>query len=85
MEVLSYTKARNKFAGLMDKVCESHDPVIITRQQQPSVIIMSLEDYNALEETAYLLRRPANATQLNKAVVDFRKNKNFVEVELGKD
>ena len=84
MEALSYTKARNKFAGLMDQVCQSHDPVIITRQQQPSVVIMSLEDYNALEETAYLLRSTQNAAKLNEAIMDFKEKKNFIEVELGK-
>ncbi len=42
----------------MDKVCDDHSPIIITRKSQRSVVMISLEDYQALEETAYLLRCP---------------------------
>lgn len=82
MEAISYTKARNKLSGLMEQVCQNHDPVIITRQQQASVVVMSLEDYNALTETAYLLQSPKNSKRLNDAVSDFRLGKNFKKVEI---
>ena len=48
----------------MDKVCIDRDPVIITRKRDQAVVMISLEDYEALEETAYLLRSPANAKRL---------------------
>jgi antitoxin YefM len=48
----------------MDRVCEDHEPLIITRNGKPSVVMLSLEDYNSLDETAYLLRSPANAKRL---------------------
>ena len=68
MEAVSYTHARANLARTMGRVCEDHVPVVITRQKEPSVVMMSLEDYEALEETAYLLRSPANARRLLKSI-----------------
>lgn len=82
MEAISYTRARNKFSGFMDKVCETHDPVIITRQKQQSVIMMSLDDYNSLEETVYLLKSPKNAERLNRAINDLKEGKNLRKITL---
>lgn len=48
-------------AGMMNCVCEDHEALIITRNGQQSVVKLSLEDYNALEEAAYLLHNPTNA------------------------
>jgi antitoxin YefM len=48
----------------MPRVCDDHVPVIVTREDEPAVVIMSLEDYRALDETAYILRRPKNAQRL---------------------
>ena len=45
----------------MPHVCNDHKPIIITRKSQDSVVMMSLEDYNAMQETTYLLRSPASA------------------------
>ena len=61
MEAISYTAARQNLSKTMEKVCKDHSPVIVTRQKSDSVVIMSLRDYEALEETAYLLRSPKNA------------------------
>lgn len=55
---ITYTKARQTLAETMNRVCDHHEPVIITRQRFPSVVMISLEDYNAIMETAYLLRSP---------------------------
>ena len=52
----------------MNRVCEDHIPLIITRQNQDPVVMLSLEDYNAIEETLYLLRSPRNAQRLLKAL-----------------
>ncbi len=54
----------------MDKVCDDHTPIIITRKNQRSVVMMSLEDYEALEETAYLLRSPRNARRLLESIAE---------------
>ena len=64
MKAISYTNARSNLAKTMEKVCEDHDTVIITRRNESSVVMMSLEDFQALEETAYLLRSPKNARRL---------------------
>lgn len=68
MDAITYTHARANLAGTMDRVCNDHEPVIITRNSQQSVVILSLEDFQALEETAYLLRSPANAKRLFKSI-----------------
>ena len=68
MKAISYTAARQNLAKTMEKVCEDHDPIIITRKTTDSVVIMSLEDYEALEETAYLLRSPKNTRRLIESI-----------------
>lgn len=59
----------------MDRVCNDHEALIITRNGEQSVVMLSLEDYKALEETAYLLRTPANAKRLLSAVAQLRAGK----------
>jgi antitoxin YefM len=68
MKAITYTTARQNFAKTMEQVCEDHTPVIITRKASESVVIMSLEDYTALEETAYLLRSPKNTRRLIESI-----------------
>ena len=52
-QAITYTEARQNLAETMNRVCDHHEPVIITRQKSPSVVLMSLEDYNAIMETAF--------------------------------
>jgi antitoxin YefM len=54
----------------MEKVCDDHTPIVITRKSARSVVMMSLEDYQALEETAYLLRSPRNARRLLESIAE---------------
>jgi antitoxin YefM len=68
MDAISYSTARANLATNMDRVCEDHEPLIITRNGQPSVVMLSLEDFTALEETSYLLRSPTNAKRLMTAI-----------------
>ncbi len=68
MDVVSYSSVRANLATNMRRVCEDHAPLVITRQGEPSVVMLSLEDFNALEETAHLLRSPANAQRLLSAI-----------------
>lgn len=70
MDAISYTKARNNLSKTMEKVCEDHSPIIITRRNENSVVMISLEDYQALEETAYLLRSPKNARRLLESIAE---------------
>jgi antitoxin YefM len=64
MDAITYSAARANLAKTMDRVCNDHEPIIVTRNGEQSVVMLSLEDYKALEETAYLLRSPANAKRL---------------------
>lgn len=75
MDAITYTTARAKLAATMDRVCDNHEPVIITRNSEQSVVLMSLNDYNALEETAYLLRSPTNALRLLESIAELEANK----------
>jgi len=68
MKAITYTAARQNLAKTMESVCKDHSPVIITRKTNDSVVIVSLEDYEALEETAYLLRSPKNTRRLIESI-----------------
>jgi len=68
MKAITYTAARQNLAKTMEKVCKDHAPIIVTRKTTDSVVIMSLEDYEALEETAYLLRSPKNTRRLIESI-----------------
>ena len=72
MDTLTYSEARSKLANTMDKVCDDHAPIIITRKNSQSVVMMSLDDYQALEETAYLLRSPKNAKRLIESISELK-------------
>jgi antitoxin YefM len=74
MHSISYTKARAQLAKTMDHVCENHEPVIITRSGEDSAVMLSLEDYRSLEETAYLLRSPKNARRLIEAIGELERH-----------
>lgn len=83
MNAITYTAARANLARTMDRVCNDHEAVIITRNSEQSVVMLSLEDYKALEETAYLLRTPENARRLLAATAQLNAGKG-VERELAK-
>jgi len=68
MDAISYTAARANLATTMDRVCNDHEALVITRNGQQSVVMLSLEEFTALEETAYLLRSPVNAKRLMGAI-----------------
>jgi antitoxin YefM len=68
MDATTYTQARKNFAKVMNRVCDDHAPLIITRQNERPVVMMSLEDYNAIQETLYLIKSPRNAARLAKAL-----------------
>ena len=72
MDTISYTRVRERLAETMDKVCDDHTPVIITRNNQRAVVMLSLEDFESLEETTYLLRSPKNAKRLVESIAEIR-------------
>ena len=64
MDAIAYFRARANLSSTMNRVCEDHGALIITRNGEQSVVMLSLEDYSAPAETAYLLRNPTNAKRL---------------------
>jgi len=72
VDAIPYTRARERLAETMERVCDDHTPIMITRKNERSVVMMSLEDYDALEETAYLLRSPKNARRLLESIAELQ-------------
>ena len=72
MDALTYTYTRQHLAEVMRSVNEDHIPVVVTSQRGKPVVILSLDDYHALEETAYLLRNPQGAKRLLESVEELR-------------
>ncbi len=73
MDAIPYTRLRSDLARQMDKVCDDHAPIIVTRKASRSVVMISLEDFEALEETAYLLRSPQNARRLLESIAELER------------
>ncbi|MDE1167250.1 MAG: type II toxin-antitoxin system Phd/YefM family antitoxin [Pseudomonas sp.] len=68
MHVLTFSQARAGLKQAMDDVCRDHEPAVITRQRGEPVVMMSLDDYNGITETLYLLSSSANATRLRESI-----------------
>lgn len=78
MDTITYSAARAKLADTMDRVCDDHEPIIITRNGQQAVVMMSLDDFKALEETSYLLRSPKNVQRLLESIAALEAGKGSV-------
>jgi antitoxin YefM len=72
---ITYTAARENLANTINRVCEDHAPVVITRNRDQAVVMMSLAEYESLQETAYLLRSPANAKRLIESIEALERGK----------
>lgn len=70
MDVIGYSAARQRLARLMDSVVDDRRPVIVTRRGARAVVMVALEEYEAMEETLHLLKSPKNARRLQTAVRD---------------
>jgi antitoxin YefM len=68
MDTISYSAFRTHLASTLDKVNDDHKPILVTRQNGKPAVVMSLEDFHAYEETAYLMASPKNAERLNQAI-----------------
>jgi antitoxin YefM len=78
MNALTYTYTRQHLADVMRSVNDDHVPVVVTSQRGKPVVILSLDDYHAFEETAYLLRNPQGAKRLLDSVEELRAGKGHV-------
>lgn len=68
MKTFSYTESRARYAEVLDGVTNDREEVVITRAGHDPVVIVSLEHYESLKETAYLMRSPTNARRLLDAM-----------------
>jgi len=75
MDVISYSAARKTMVETMERVCDSHEPVVVTRRGGRPVVMVSLDDYNAMQETGYLLSTPANAARLRESIRQYEEGK----------
>ncbi|WP_372512073.1 type II toxin-antitoxin system Phd/YefM family antitoxin [Frankia umida] len=64
MKTMTYTESRARYAEVLSAVADDREEIVITRAGHEPVVIVSLDDYQSLKETAYLLRSPENARRL---------------------
>src|SRR5438874_4964656 len=74
---ITYTAARENLAATINRVCEDNAPVVITRNRDQAVVMLSLAEYESLQETAHLLRSPANAKRLLKSIESLERGNGF--------
>ena len=75
MKSITYTEARNNLSDAINRVCEDHDPWVITKRRDKAVVMISLEDYESLMETSHLLKSPRNARRLLESIEQLEKGK----------
>ena len=68
MDVITYTEARGALKSVMDRVIHDREPVVVTRKKNEAVVMISLEEYNSINETFHLLRSPENLRGLRRSV-----------------
>ncbi|TOK17647.1 type II toxin-antitoxin system prevent-host-death family antitoxin [Vibrio parahaemolyticus] len=72
MRIVSFTEARNSLKAVLDSVVNDADTTVITRRDSEDAVVMSLDYYNSLMETVYLLRSPVNAEHLSRSIAQYR-------------
>jgi antitoxin YefM len=72
MQAITYSEARHDLKTVMDQACRDHAPILVTRRKGESVVILSLEEYQSLMESGYLLSNPANAAGLTQSLEEAR-------------
>jgi antitoxin YefM len=77
MRIVSFTDARNGLKAVLDTVVNDADTTVITRRDAEDAVVMSLDYYNSLMETVYLLKSPQNATHLAKSIAQYKAGENI--------
>jgi antitoxin YefM len=81
MEIVTYSETRANLKSVMDRVVNDHTPIAITRQRGKPVVMVDLDDWNAMRETMYLLSTPNNAKRLMASIANLEAGTNIVEVD----
>ena len=83
MKTMNFSHTRQNLASTFDLVVDNSIPVTVTRQNKEPVVIISMKDYRAMEETAYLMQSEANAKRLNRSIAQLEaglaKNRELIE------
>ena len=72
MDAVTYTDFRQNLATHLNQIETDRTPLLVTRQNAPSVVVMSLDDFKAYEATFHLLSSRNNAERLNRAIQNLR-------------
>jgi len=75
MDAITYTDLRQNLKPYMDRVIQDHEPLIITRKNNENVVLISVDEYNSLVETNYLLSNEANVEHLKKSIAQHKSGK----------
>jgi antitoxin YefM len=75
MQVLNYTEFRNKLAENLNRVNEDSEIMIVSRSKGKNVVVMSLEEYNAIQETLHLSSSNTNRKRLDEAIAEMNAGK----------
>ena len=73
MQAMAYSQVKGRWSEILNRVTEDRASLIITRDEAPPVVIMSLDEYESLQETAYLLRNPKNARRLLDSIAELER------------
>ncbi len=77
MQVISLTEARNNLKDVFDSVYLNHEEVVIHRKGRENVVVISMDEYNSIRETNYLLSSPKNKERLLSSLKHAREGKAF--------
>ena len=83
MQAITYSEARHALKSVMDEACSNHEPILITRRKGANVVLLSLEDYESIMESDYLLSSPANASRLIQSLDEAKSGKRIPMDALG--
>ncbi len=79
MQVVTFTEARNSLKSVLDRVVDDADYTIITRRDAENAVVISMDSFNSLMETVYLLKSPANAAHLARSIEQYRSGQTVKE------
>ncbi len=74
MQAINYSNARNNLKTLINNVCDNYEPLIITNKDNKNVVLMSLEEFNSIQETFYLSKNSVNKERILEGIRQIEKN-----------
>lgn len=75
MQATNYSYARNNLKTLINKVCDDYEPLIITNKDNKNAVLISLEEYNALQEATFISSNKKDSEEILERMNDIKKGK----------